>query len=104
MLAEQFIEGREVNVGLLGNGPAEAFPPVMLSFGDDGPQIYTYEDKTGRSGRTIQPVCPAPIGDELTEQAKQIAVRAFSVAGPVRLRSGRYAHRRRREPLRAGGQ
>ena len=80
VLAEQYIEGREVNVGLLGNAPPEPFPPVMLSFGD-GPQIYTYEDKTGRSGRTIQPVCPAPISDELTALAQEIAVRAFSVLG-----------------------
>ena len=81
VLAEQYIEGREVNVGLLGNAPPEPFPPVMLSFGTDGPQIYTYEDKTGRSGRTIQPVCPAPISDELTALAQEIAVSAFSVLG-----------------------
>ena len=80
VLAEQYIEGREINVGLLGNAPPEAFPPVMLSFGD-GPQIYTYEDKTGRSGRTIQPVCPAPISEELTAEAKEIAVRTFSALG-----------------------
>ena len=80
VLAEQYIEGREVNVGLLGNAPPEPFPPVMLSFGD-GPQIYTYEDKTGRSGRTIQPVCPAPICDELTARAQEIAVRSFSALG-----------------------
>ena len=80
VLAEQYIEGREVNVGVLGNAPPEPFPPVLLSFGD-GPQIYTYEDKTGRSGRTIQPVCPAPISPELTEQAQQIAVRSFSALG-----------------------
>ena len=80
VLAEQYIEGREINVGLLGNAPPEAFPPVMLSFGD-GPQIYTYEDKTGRSGRHIQPVCPAPISEELTAEAKEIAVRTFSALG-----------------------
>ena len=80
VLAEQYIEGREINVGLLGNAPPEAFPPVLLSFGD-GPQIYTYEDKTGRSGRTIQPVCPAPISEELTAEAKDIAVRTFSALG-----------------------
>ena len=80
VLTEQYIEGREVNVGLLGNAPAEPFPPVMLSFGD-GPQIYTYEDKTGRSGRKIEPLCPAPISDALTARAQEIAVRAFSVLG-----------------------
>ncbi len=81
VLAEQFIEGREVNVGILGNSPPEAFPPVMLNFGTDGPQIYTYEDKTGRSGRTIEPLCPAPIPDELARHTQDIAVRSFSALG-----------------------
>ena len=81
VLVERFIEGREVNVGILGNHPPEAFPPVELSFGTEGPQIYTYEDKTGRSGRSIEPICPAPIGDELTATAQDIAVRSFRALG-----------------------
>ena len=81
VLVERFIEGREINVGLLGNGPPEAFPPVELSFGADGPQIYTYEDKTGRSGRTIEPICPAPIGEELTRTAQELAVAASGALG-----------------------
>jgi len=80
VLVEQFIEGREVNVGLLGNNPPEAFPPVQLDFGD-GPAIYSYEDKTGKSGRTIQPICPAPIGEELTRKAQEIAIGAFQALG-----------------------
>ena len=81
VLVERFIKGREINVGILGNNPPEAFPPVELSFGTDGPQIYTYEDKTGRSGRTIEPICPAPISDELTAIARDIAVRSFRALG-----------------------
>ena len=38
VLAEQYIEGREINVGLLGNDPVEAFAPVLLDFGE-GAQI-----------------------------------------------------------------
>lgn len=81
VLAEQFIEGREVNVGLLGNEPPEAFPPVELVFGEGGPGIYTYEDKTGKSGRTISHVCPAPIGDEFLQQAQAISIAAFTALG-----------------------
>jgi D-alanine-D-alanine ligase len=80
VLVEQFIEGREINVGLLGNNPPEAFPPVELGFGD-GPSVYSYEDKTGRSGRTIEHVCPAPIGEDLTARAQEIAVGAFQALG-----------------------
>ncbi len=81
ILVEQFIAGREVNIGLLGNSPPEALPPVLLDFGPDGPQIYTYEDKTRASGREIKGVCPAPIGKELIEKAKELAISAFQALG-----------------------
>jgi D-alanine-D-alanine ligase len=81
VLAEQFIEGREVNVGLLGNEPPEAFPPVELVFGEGGPGIYTYEDKTGKSGRTISHACPAPVGEELSTKAQELAIAAFKALG-----------------------
>ena len=81
VLVEQYIEGREVNVGLLGNDPPEAFPPVELIFPKDGPAIYTYQDKTGRSGRTISHEVPAPIGDELNHYAQEIAIKAFTCLG-----------------------
>lgn len=81
VLVEQYIEGREVNVGILGNNPPEAFPPVELNFPEGGPRIYTYEDKTSRSERTITHTCPAPIGEELTRHAQEIAVKAFTALG-----------------------
>jgi D-alanine-D-alanine ligase len=80
VLVEQYIEGREVNVGLLGNDPPQALPPVELVFGE-GPAVYTYEDKTHRSGREIQLACPAPLSEELTERVQGLAIRAFSVLG-----------------------
>jgi D-alanine-D-alanine ligase len=81
VLVEQYIEGREINVGVLGNSPSEALPPVELIFPKDGPQIYTYQDKTGRSGRTISHACPAPIGERLQHRAQEIAVKAFQALG-----------------------
>ena len=81
VLAEQYIEGREINVGLIGNNPAEVFPPCEIVFGERGPNIYTIEDKKGKSGREISWICPAPIGEELTEKARQIAKRAFAALG-----------------------
>ncbi len=80
VLVEQFIDGREVNVGLLGN-PPQALPPVELRFGTEGPRIYTEEDKKGKSGRTIEKVCPAPLGEALTAKVKDVAVRAFESLG-----------------------
>ena len=79
-LVEEYIEGREINIGLLGNNPVEALPPVELSFGD-GPQIYTYEDKVYISGRTVEKLCPAPLTDAQTQQLKQLAIETFNVLG-----------------------
>ncbi len=81
VLAEQYIEGREINVGLIGNNPPEALPPCEIVFGQGGPPIYTIEDKKGESGREIQWICPAPIGDKLTQKAREIAVGAFNALG-----------------------
>ncbi len=81
VLVERYIEGREINVGLLGNNPPEALPPVLLHFGEGGPDIYTYEDKMGKSGRQVTLECPAPIGADLTRIAKELAVKAFTSLG-----------------------
>ncbi len=82
VLAEQYIEGREVNVGLLGNGATlEAFQPAELIFGEGGPNIYTEADKKHKSGRTVGVECPASLSDELTAEAQAIAKKAFSVLG-----------------------
>lgn len=80
-LVETFIDGKEINVGLLGNNPPEALTPVEIVFGSEGPPIYTYEDKTKRSGREIHPVCPARISPETAAEAKDMALRAFSALG-----------------------
>lgn len=81
VLMERFIEGREINVGLLGNQPLDALPPVEIVFGEGGPPIFTYEDKTQRSGREIGHECPAPIGSDLTLQAQELAKKAFFALG-----------------------
>lgn len=82
VLAEKYIEGREINVGLLGNGSTlEAFQPAELVFGEGGPNIYTEDDKKRKSGREVGVVCPAQLDEEVTAQAQRIALKAFNVLG-----------------------
>jgi D-alanine-D-alanine ligase len=81
VLVEQYIEGREVNVGLLGNKPPETLPPVELTFNSQGPPVYTYEDKIRRSGREIGFKCPAPLPKDLIAAAEQMARKAFQSLG-----------------------
>lgn len=80
VLAEQYIDGREVNVGLIGN-PPEPFSPAEIVFGKKGPKIYSYEDKTGQSGREIVVKVPARLTARQTERAQEIAVAAFTALG-----------------------
>jgi D-alanine-D-alanine ligase len=75
-LVEAYIPGREFNVGLLGNSPPQALSPVELIFGE-GPDIYTYEDKTAKSGRTIQKVCPPDLPPARIEELQHLAREAF---------------------------
>lgn len=79
-LVEEYIGGREINVGLLGNNPVEALPPVELNFGE-GLQIYTYEDKKSISGRTVEKICPAPLTEEQTKEVQQLAIDTFNALG-----------------------
>jgi len=81
VLVEQYIPGREINVGIIGNNPGEALPPAEISFGKSGPQIYTYEDKTRKSGREIGVICPAPMNESLAKTAQRIARDAFNALG-----------------------
>ncbi|MDH3892357.1 MAG: ATP-grasp domain-containing protein [candidate division Zixibacteria bacterium] len=81
VLVEQYVEGREINIGLLGNNPPETLPPVELLFGDTGPAIYTMEDKMRESGREISWECPPKLDPDVLETAKEIAQKAFSALG-----------------------
>ncbi|HSW35137.1 MAG TPA: ATP-grasp domain-containing protein, partial [Candidatus Limnocylindrales bacterium] len=79
-LVEEFIEGREINIGLLGNDPVEALPPVELIF-EKGTTIFTHEDKTNAGSRRIKKICPAQIGPEQTKYLSSLAVDAFKALG-----------------------
>jgi len=79
-LVEEYIDGREINVGLLGNSPPQILPSVELGFGSGQP-IFTYEDKTHRSGREIEKICPAPLEEEQADAINDLAVKAFQALG-----------------------
>ncbi len=81
VLVEQFIEGREINVGLLGNNPPDAFPPCEIVFGQGGPNIYTFDDKKETSNRKIEWICPAPLDKQLQTRAQELAKEAFAALG-----------------------
>ncbi|MFP4077706.1 MAG: M20/M25/M40 family metallo-hydrolase [Candidatus Izemoplasmataceae bacterium] len=79
-LVEEYIDGREVNVGLLGNNPVRALPPLELVF-TEGEKIFTFEDKTKRHNERVESVCPADLPEALSEKVKNLAIKTFKALG-----------------------
>jgi D-alanine-D-alanine ligase len=86
-LAEQFIEGREYYVGVLGNQNARALPVIELDFSKypaDRPRIASWEAKWGDEGdgkgaefEGTESVFPEDLPDELRDRMQKAAVDAF---------------------------
>jgi D-alanine-D-alanine ligase len=86
-LVEEFIDGRELNVALLGNKPPVAMPISEIDFTgltDDMHHIVSYEAKwmhgtvayEGTNG-----VCPAPLPAAQETKMKAIALKCFDLIG-----------------------
>jgi len=84
VLVEEFIEGREFTVGILGNGQDKRVLPIMEINFDDVPEefgkFYTFEVKTKLDDKTKY-FCPAPISKELEHKIKEAASKAFDSLG-----------------------
>jgi D-alanine-D-alanine ligase len=88
VLAEQFIEGREFYVGVLGNSSPEALPVIELDFTGfppDKPRIASWAakwgdegDETGAEFAGTKSVFPTDVSEELTEAMQRVAVDSFN--------------------------
>jgi len=82
-LIEEYIEGRELYVAVLGNGRPEALPVVELDLSQlpvGTPKIAGTELKweaDTEAYKKTQPFFPKDLGDDLTEKLHEIAVQAF---------------------------
>ncbi len=87
VLVEQFVEGREFYVGVLGNANATALPVIELDFSRfpaDRPRIASWEAKWGDDGdghgaeyEGTRSVFPRELDPSLCEEMKRAAVEAF---------------------------
>jgi D-alanine-D-alanine ligase len=73
-LVEQFIQGREFVVGLLGNNPIEAFPVLEIDLEGDPEAIQTLENKTTAPRNKI---CPAHISEKIAADMTRYSIEAF---------------------------
>ena len=86
-LAEQFIEGREFYVGVLGNANAHALPIIELDFSKfpaDRPRIASWAAKWGDEGdeqgaefEGTRSIFPTDLPDDLRANIQKVAVDSF---------------------------
>lgn len=99
VIAEEFIEGREFTVGILGNGDNKTILPVMEIDFEDIPEefgkFYTFEVKSA-FGEKTKYHCPAQISMETEDAVRENASRAFDALScrdigrvDVRVRDGK---------------
>lgn len=88
VLAEEFIDGREFYVGVLGNSDVKALPIIELDFTgypEGKPRIASWEAKWGDDGdgkgeefAGTKSVFPTDLPDELSERIRKVAIDAFN--------------------------
>jgi D-alanine-D-alanine ligase len=77
-LVEEYVEGREVCVALLGNGDGvRCLPPVEIDFGLRSSRLLTRNDKVGRTGEARR-ICPAPLDPALRAAVEAAARQTFA--------------------------
>ncbi|HJQ12105.1 MAG TPA: hypothetical protein VJ840_13830 [Gemmatimonadaceae bacterium] len=87
VLVEEFIDGREFYVGVIGNANAEALPIIELDFSKFPaglPKIASWEAKWGDEGdekgaefEGTQSIFPTDLSEELTQKIQRVAIDAF---------------------------
>lgn len=87
-LVEEFIDGREINVGLMeSNGQVKPLPLSEIDYSDfpEGvPKICDYQAKWVTESSQYQrtkPMCPAPLEWVVARQVEHIATKTFRVLG-----------------------
>jgi D-alanine-D-alanine ligase len=87
VLVEEFIDGREFYVGVIGNSKVEALPIIELDFSKFPaglPKIASWEAKWGDDGdekgaefEGTKSVFPSDLPEELTKKIQQVAIDSF---------------------------
>ena len=77
-LVEEYIEGREICVALLGNEELVALPLVEQDFGERETRLVTWEDKVHK-GAAAEPqkICPAPVSPALAARLRDLSAGTF---------------------------
>jgi D-alanine-D-alanine ligase len=86
VLVEEYVDGREFNVTVLGTSPPRALPvsEIVYSLPPDMPRILTFSAKWDPQSvyfKGTKAICPAEISDKLRERIAHSAILAFRLLG-----------------------
>jgi len=76
-LVEEYVDGREIAVAVLGNSTAEVLPLTEIDFGGRLVRMITRPDKFHKTDDEPQKICPAPVGEDLGRKLREIALGVF---------------------------
>ena len=85
ILVEEFIEGREFHVSVLGNDPPEVLPIIEFDFSElpsDHPKIISYDAKWNpleESFHRVHAICPAKLTKRLEKKVKSAVLEAYKI-------------------------
>jgi D-alanine-D-alanine ligase len=86
-IVEEFIAGRELYIGVMGNDKPQPLPPIEMVFGDDvtaESRIATFKAKWSvryRESRDIQNMVAKNLSADVRQRLAEVAVRAYQAAG-----------------------
>ncbi|OGU54048.1 MAG: hypothetical protein A2V66_08145, partial [Ignavibacteria bacterium RBG_13_36_8] len=87
ILVEEFIEGREFHISILGNDPPEVLPIIEFDFSElppDHPSIISYAAKWNPLEETfhrVHSICPAKLPKHVEKRVKAAALDAYKITG-----------------------
>lgn len=86
-LVEEFIDGREFNVGVIGNKKLTVFPIAEIDFSElpsNIPKVVSYKAKWVKQSTAFKKtpvICPAQIPETLKNQLEEIAKKCYRIFG-----------------------
>ncbi len=87
IMVEEFIEGKELHVSILGNDPPVVLPIIEFDFSEvpaGYPSIISYEAKWAplqEAYHRVHSACPAKLPKRVQKNVEEIALRAYEVTG-----------------------
>lgn len=87
ILVEEFIEGRELHVSVLGNDPPEVLPIIEFDFSElpsDHPNIISYDAKWNpleESFHRVHSICPAKLSKRVEKKVRAAVLDAYRITG-----------------------